>query len=100
MQHTEMSPNLEILFDDMSFPAARPEIIEHAKNKNAGREATNMLQGLPQEEFQTLNQLNIALAQIKPLPGQENQWSSHPSRDIPEEQDQVLSNLKGSGKTA
>lgn len=76
MNPTQAAPNLETLFDDMTFPANKADVIDHAQDKEAAREAMDVLQVLPSREYSSLQDLNRALVKCEGLPGHENQWPS------------------------
>lgn len=80
MNATQKAPNLETLFDDMNFPANKADVIDHAQDKEAAREAMNVLQVLPSREYSSLQDLNRALIKCEELPGHENQWPSAPAK--------------------
>jgi|AntRauTorcE11897_2_1112592.scaffolds.fasta_scaffold00100_27 hypothetical protein len=76
MTDSQAPMNLLELFDDAQFPTTKAELVSHAEDNDASEDALDMLQALPQNRYETLEDLNKDMGKIKSIPGQENLWSS------------------------
>jgi hypothetical protein len=46
----------------ISYPATRDQLVEHAKGKNAGQDILDVLQSLPDREYDGPNEVSKAVA--------------------------------------
>lgn len=64
-----MTINFMELFDDLQLPATRAELVEHAAEKEATKDALSMLQAMPDAQFRTLEDINKNISQFRQVPG-------------------------------
>lgn len=74
---TVRSPlNLEILLDDLAFPAEKAAILNSADENGASDDAMTSLRGLPDQRYTSMVDVNTALGKIARQPGNGNLWAS------------------------
>jgi hypothetical protein len=92
------SINLLEILDGASFPASKMELIAYAQDKGASEEALDQLQAIPDDIYNSLDDVNRHSNDIEVIEGAENLFSSEPSHDLPDEAEHFVSDMNGSGR--
>lgn len=90
--------NILELLDGVPFPANKQDLIAYAEANDASEEALDVIQGMSGDEYISVNDINRHLNSLDRLPGQQNLWSSAESADLPTEQDEEMTEMRGSGR--
>lgn len=66
MDTQEIINNIKSAFSDFDFPSHKKDIINHAENKGIAEEIINMLKQLPEQSFQSIEDMlsNLSLGNI------------------------------------
>jgi hypothetical protein len=81
MGHSEHHINFLEVLDGMKFPVTKAEVILHAEAHGASEEVLDRLQGIPDDDYKTRDELLENINVIEEVPGFENLWSSAESGD-------------------
>jgi hypothetical protein len=90
--------NLLGIFDSMTFPASKMELIAHAEDRGASEDVLDHLQAMPDDIYNSLADLNSHANDIEIIEESGNLWSSEDFHDLPDEAERFISDLNGRGR--
>lgn len=76
MPATEQPVNLEELLDGAEFPVERGQLVSLAQDNGGSQEAIELIRGLPDRKYVSMQDLNKGLGTIEKIPGQHNMFPS------------------------
>lgn len=91
------------IFDAEIFPASKMDLIAYAQDQGASEEAAseealNQLQGIPDDIYGSLSELNRHLNEMEMVEDRGDLWGSEESRDLSDDNDRAIADLKGKGR--
>jgi hypothetical protein len=57
---------LQVLLEGVALPAPRQELLDHARREDAGPAELALLEGLPEREYSSLDEVGEALLPVQP----------------------------------
>ena len=73
---TNMPINVQEVLDGVDLLARKASLISYAADHHAGEDTMILLRALPEWTYQDMADVNRGMGLIKPMPGEENLWSS------------------------
>lgn len=70
---------LQVLLEGVPLPAGKQELLDHARREGGGAGDLGLLEGLPEREYASIDEVGEALAPVQPP-----QSSQQPERPKPE----------------
>lgn len=90
--------NLLEVLDGVEFPVSKMELISYAEDRGASEDILDQLQGMPDDIYNTLSDVNRHANNIEIIEESGNLWSSEDSHDLPDEAERFVSDLNGMGR--
>lgn len=87
--------NILGIFDGMTFPASKMEIVAFAEDADASEDVLDHLQAIPDDIYNSLGDLDRHFNDIEIIEESDNLWSSEESHDIGVESDRLIADLNG-----
>ena len=84
MPQTDHAPNILEVLEGIQFPTSVPEMVAYAEDQEASEEVLDLLQGMPEREYTSLQDVSRSLGQVEELPGAENLWPSASEQELDE----------------
>jgi len=82
-QQSNEPTNLLELLDGMEFPASLPEIVDYALDQGASEDTLQELRGMPDRDYDSLEEVNRYHNKIEILPGEAAEENMFGSEDAP-----------------
>lgn len=95
---TGQAVNMLALFEGMTFPASKMELIAYAEDADASEDVMAHLQAMPDDIYNTAGDLDRHYNDIEIMEESGNLWSSAESQDLPDESERLISDLSGLGR--
>ncbi len=74
MSDQVIDQQLDILVQQLSFPLSKIELLEQAESSGMDDDILILLRALPDQDFESKQEIIYHLGEIDPLPGAENIW--------------------------
>ena len=84
MPQTDHAPNILEVLDGIEFPTTVTEMVSYAEDQETSEEVLDLLQAMPDREYNSIADISSSLGQIEELPGAENLWPSASEAELEE----------------
>lgn len=90
--------NILGLFGIDDFPASKMDLVIYAEDRGASEDVLEMLQAIPDDIYDSFNDLNSHLGEMEIIEDRGDLWASEESHDLSDDRDRALADFKGKGR--